>query len=1759
MPDPTSAAPTIGGLNGSSVSTTTGAGLALLDPGAASLVSDPNNPASFAGGSIVASLGGGFASQDELFIGTGNGIGFQYTGGVSQLTYNGAVIGTETVGSGSGGPLVVSLTGGASLAAVDAVLHEIEFESGGLGSGPRSVAVTVNDGTGAPSSQAATVTVSVAPGAPHFYGLSGGAVTAGAGPVRLTQYGGESDPNNLPSTSGAVLTVAVTGNADPGDLLGLAAVGGIAVSGSTVYDNGTAVATLSGGASSTPLTVSFNGAGGYPAGIVSSVVEAVDLAASQAGSGPRTVTLTYSDGVTGAPAGTATTTVSVAPPPPVAPTITGLNGTTVATTAGAGLVPLDPGAVSLVSDPNNPASFAGGSITASLGGGFASQDELFVGAGNGIGFQYTGGVSQMTYNGAVVGTETICSGSGGPLVVSLTGGASLAAVDAVLHEIEFESGGLGSGPRTVAVTVNDGTGAPSSPAADVTVSVAPAVPQFYGLGSGAAVTAGAGPVRLAPMGGEIDYNGPPSTSGAVLTVAITGNADPGDLLGLAAVGGIAVSGSTVYDNGTAVATLSGGASSTPLTVSFNGAGGYPGAIVDSVLDAVDLAASQAGSGPRTVTLTYSDGTGAPAGTAALQVSVSSPVVGPVIANFSGTMVATTAGAPAAVIDQRVPVVISDATAASFSGGSLTLSITGNADPNDLLGLVSANGVSVSGGTVAWNGSPIGTVTGGSAGAPLVVSFTSAGVGASVASAVLDDMTFQAAATGAGPRTLTVSVSDGTGVPAAVASATATVAPAVPTINGLAGVTLDYVIGTGPASIAAGAPAQVVEPGNPSSLSGSTLTVSITGNAAPGDQLGLQSLRGISLAGGVVQYSGVAVAHISGGGGSTPLMVKFDTAAASSAAVNAVLDDVSIIATTVAQRTITTAFTDANGVSAAPAVSAVAVGAAPQPLATVATPTVLQPQNPGDLVGFRLQNNQAQAQGSQIISFGQAFAAGQLMPGTQLIATIGGQQIPVQMDVKATNADGSVRDAILSLAAPALAANSSADAMLSVAPVQGTPPAALDLHQLLTSGYDTVLALTLHNGDGTTTPVTVHAADLLSQALQSGTAQYWMQGPEATEVRVDAPIAGSLHASFDIRYLADGTSQTDVIVANDKAYLTSGQTQDYTYDVAIQQNGQTAFSKSNVLHYLYSSWHKDLTAGGDINVVHDVNALINSGAVPAYDTSTGITQQLLQNLTSGFTAANTDILGGGTITRYMPTTGARYDIGITSQWDAAYLLSQTEQARNAALNNADGAGAVPWHVQDAQTGAYVSVTNHPDLWIDGRGGTSYGTTGIPLSSNTGGFTPDSAHEPDLSYIPYLLTGTHYYLDQLQAQASWDIASYWPGPRQNGLGILAADNQVRAAAWALRDVGHAAYISPDSSALKGYFSQIAQNNVDYLNSTYTTNTNEGQVAGWIQDGGTNGHIAEWQQDFLATSIAQLAGQDVSGAAGFLAWEQNFLAGLFTNGPNGFDPHDGAAGAVATYVPNTAYQALTSWAQVEAAMQAAGLSGNGQWPAAAFPGFTEGYVANARAALADLVSQTQAPQAIQAYTWVVANDPLLTGQAYAGDVNFSLSPRLADGQFLLDSNIHVSTDLTDTTITGSNADELLAAGAGNDLLQGGNGINLMLAGSGADTLTAGSGNDFLFGGAGPDRLSAGGGTNWLQAGTGAATFVLNEADAAHDTIAGFRTGVDLLEIHQTDLTVNGLIAGATSTGAGSAVLHLSPTHDVTLNGIAVGQLSAAMFRLT
>jgi Ni,Fe-hydrogenase III small subunit len=829
------------------------------------------------------------------------------------------------------------------------------------------------------------------------------------------------------------------------------------------------------------------------------------------------------------------------------------------------------------------------------------------------------------------------------------------------------------------------------------------------------------------------------------------------------------------------------------------------------------------------------------------------------------------------------------------------------------------------------------------------------------------------------------------------------------------------------------------------------------------------------------------------------------------------------------------------------------------LAIASSPSSPPPPAGSNVVSFALQNPTTTALSAHEVTFNEVFALGQVPHGSQLVAVINGISYAIQLDVKTSYADGSVESGLITLDAPAIAAGATLQAQLQLS--SGAPGTPLDISALPGSGYNFVVSLTMHNSDGTTTPFQLNAGTLLAQALQAGKASYWMQGPQATEIQFDVPVSGSFHVTFDITDFADGTTATNVQFNNDYTMRATGGP--VTYDQTITQNGTVMSQQSNITQYQYQDRNLQFWSNGSptVNIQHDIAALEATGAIQAYDLSypaTVISSALASEAAQMASSTWGGVLPVNGVLQYMQQTGGRPDIGPTTGGDALWLITQNETAAQYALGQASAAGSVPWSFFDPTTGAVASVFQYPSLWTDQRAIGQSGELALtqqidPINT---GWTYDPAHQPDLSYVAYMLTGNLNYLGQLNAQADASIledpgSPYTWGRAQGGYNDIVANgnDQVRQQAWSLREVDEAAYANPDGSAAKAYFTQVENDNFNFLVSQLPAWTSqEGQAYGYIPGAYAPGVMGPWMQDYFASTAIEAAEMGNQNAVKVLEWESNFLVGRFLNGANGFNPYDGVTYNLVVGNGTTDYQ---TWAQIEAATQAAGDSDGNGWGNSNYPQYALQSLAGI--ITVDSLYPTAAPitslgAAMQAYDWLLASAPNLYSEP-----QFDIAPRLPDGNFLYSNQIEIDTSSNNVTLSAiPGVDTLLHAGGGTDTLTGGTGlVDLLYGGTGNDTLIAGKGNDFLFGGTATNTFVDGTGNDYMQGAGNANTYAFDESHSGHDVIANFNLTTDMLRIGPNLnsgglTTVSSLIATATVSN-GNTVLHLSPQDDITLFGIS------------
>jgi hypothetical protein len=471
--------------------------------------------------------------------------------------------------------------------------------------------------------------------------------------------------------------------------------------------------------------------------------------------------------------------------------------------------------------------------------------------------------------------------------------------------------------------------------------------------------------------------------------------------------------------------------------------------------------------------------------------------------------------------------------------------------------------------------------------------------------------------------------------------------------------------------------------------------------------------------------------------------------------------------------------------------------------------------------------------------------------------------------------------VLTALVPAL----DAGAKLELELVSGAPSpgaTAVALAGLLATSYETTVSAALG-------PTTYSAS--ARALLSAGAPRTWLSGPLVTEWTLAAPLVAAsvphphLAARFDVRaYAGFRRVVVSVTVENDWAYEAGPQ--NLTYDAAIATDHGAAFTAAGLVHTAHARWRRIIVQGEDtaIGVRFDPGYLMATGAVPSYDPQVTASEPALAELAAKLTTAATAPMGIGLAAPHMPDTGGRGDIGLLPSWTALQLISQDPRAKRAMLATADGAGSWPIHYRDRKTDRPVSLDDHPYMTLLGNPPDTCNPTtklcdAFPTCAGScaSPYTPDSAHQPSLTYVPYLLTGDRYYLEELQFWANWNMLQANPAYRERERGLIKWD-QPRGQAWSMRTLGQLAYVAPDDDPMKKYFADRLGFNLAWYTQQYLADAAASPL-GYLKNGATigdDGTLAPWMDDFFTSSIGALVALGFEQAIPLRDWKAKFPIG-------------------------------------------------------------------------------------------------------------------------------------------------------------------------------------------------------------------------------------------------------------------------------------------
>jgi hypothetical protein len=327
-----------------------------------------------------------------------------------------------------------------------------------------------------------------------------------------------------------------------------------------------------------------------------------------------------------------------------------------------------------------------------------------------------------------------------------------------------------------------------------------------------------------------------------------------------------------------------------------------------------------------------------------------------------------------------------------------------------------------------------------------------------------------------------------------------------------------------------------------------------------------------------------------------------------------------------------------------------------------------------------------------------------------------------------------------------------------------------------------------------------------------------------------PGNAQLSVWFDVRLFNDSSIEIFPWVENGWL-LVAGDT-DYSLPFAVSINSVQTFSQTiDVCHHTRIA----LVSGTATACSYWVGT--NPQITPQHNTNYLMATKLVPNYPFGATSAaymftetyTPNSLGN--VTPAMARTGYETFIGILPGWCAVHLAGGADpRAYNYIIANGLAAGSWSIHYRDNTTKEVPNYKAYPNASIAWSG-----TPTVPSSSGNvnqvGGVNaaPDTAHQPSLAYMPWVLTARWFFLDELLL---WDFWNYLQtnyasrsGSTGTGSSNIFFDNQIRARGWNLRTLAQSLCAVPNSHP--SYSSLVAAwaANMSAYRARYVDGTSDG----------------------------------------------------------------------------------------------------------------------------------------------------------------------------------------------------------------------------------------------------------------------------------------------------------------------------------------------
>jgi hypothetical protein len=341
----------------------------------------------------------------------------------------------------------------------------------------------------------------------------------------------------------------------------------------------------------------------------------------------------------------------------------------------------------------------------------------------------------------------------------------------------------------------------------------------------------------------------------------------------------------------------------------------------------------------------------------------------------------------------------------------------------------------------------------------------------------------------------------------------------------------------------------------------------------------------------------------------------------------------------------------------------------------------------------------------------------------------------------------------------------------------------------------------------------------------------------------------------------------------------------------------------VLHHAYARWKKTFWWGAEtkVHVAHNKSYLTATRSVPNYPSDiSGSNTQIATNLVT--LKANEDIGQNGLTKALMSDVGYAPGIGVLPEWTAMYLINQDVDAKYTMLKQADLQGSWSIHARDYTTDRPINFVDYPYATLVGQITDSYNSaTGlyeklpavsIPTCIPNNRNVADTSHHPCFCFVPYMVTGDHYYLEGLLFYSRFvGLNSLSHLNYRDGRKCLWKGDQPRGQAWSLRTMVHAAYITPDDHPLKSDILYSLEQNRLWYATNYLDPAGQyfnqlgfiyhGYGLAYSTSGGASTGAAPWMNHFITSAAGRAVELGFTEFLPLLNFVSKCVVGLMTSG--------------------------------------------------------------------------------------------------------------------------------------------------------------------------------------------------------------------------------------------------------------------------------------